>query len=225
MTHLIAQWIDKGIMILAAFLLLRFYFKPGAKYLYKKKWVPFACVFMVLYSVVDIGLTYREHSKTRIPSKAELERTMLANNTLAEADLVYRSPHGYSILVPKGYAYTHFASGPVSLTVFKDNSTVVVSKLPTISDPLDKTAQDTCRYLKQKNSTYSFSAPESVQVGKTPAIRLTAQVTKESVLIEGVLLFFKNDGQLFQVICSCPEAVFQENKNQFESIIASLALD
>lgn len=224
MASLITQWVDNGIMILAAFLLLRFYFKPGAKHLYKKKWVPFACVFMVLYSVVEIGLAYREHSKTRIPSKAELETAILANNTLAEADFVYRSPHGYSILVPKGYAYTHFASGAFSLTAIKDRSAVVVGKHP-ISDPLDKTVQDTCRYLKQKNETYSFSAPESVRVGKTPAIRLTAQVTKEDVLIESILLFFKKDGQLFQVMCSCPAAVFQENKNQFDSIIASLELD
>ena len=224
MTHLIAQWIDKGITLLAALLLLRFYFKPGVKYLHKKKWVPFACAFLILYSVVEIGLAYREHLSTRIPSKAELETTIHANNTLAEADFMYRSPHGYSILIPKGYAYTHFASGPFSLTEIKDKSAIVVGRQP-ISDPLDRTVQDTCRYLKQKNPTYSFSAPESVQVGKTPAIRVNAHVTKENVLIESILLFFQNDGRLFQVMCSCPEAAFQENKDQFESIIASLSLD
>ena len=126
MARLIAQWIDNGIMIIAAFLLLRFYFKPEAKRLYKKKWILVGCGIMLLYSVIEIGLAYREHSKTRIPSRAKLEQTILANNTLAEANLVYCSPHGYSILVPKGYAHTHFTSGPFSLTASRDTSGLFV---------------------------------------------------------------------------------------------------
>jgi len=224
MIRLIAEWLDNGIMLLAALLLLRFYFKPGAKHLYRKLWVLLACAFMVLYSVIDIGMAYRERARTRVPSKAELQRAMLASNTIAEADLVYRSPHGYSILVPKGYRYTHFASGGVSLTAVNDECAVVVGRQP-CSDPLDKIVEDTCRSLKQRNSTYSFSAPESVKIGKTPAIRVTAQVTKENILVQSICLYFKNDGKVFQVMCSCQAAMFEKNRNQLESIIASLTLD
>ena len=222
MANLVAKCVDYGVMILAAFLLLRFYLKPGVKSLYQKKWVPFGCVFMLLYGGMEIGLAYRDYSRTRIPSRAELIKSIRADHTLAEADLVFRSPVGYSILVPKGYAYTSFASGPFSLTAIKDKSAIVVGQQP-CSDPLDSTVQDVCRYLKKKNPTYSFSTPVSVQIGKTPAIRLEAQVTKENVLVKAFILYFKKDGQLFQLMCSCPAAMFQENTNQFENVIASLA--
>jgi hypothetical protein len=224
MSNLIAKCVDNGVMILAAFLLFRSYLNPRVKSLYQKKWVPFGCVFLLLYGSIEIGLAYRDYSKTRIPSKAELIKSIRADHTLAEADLVFRSPAGYSILVPKGYAYTSFASGPFSLTEIKDQSAIVVGQQP-CSDSLDSTVQDVCSYLKRKNPTYSFSTPVSVQIGTTPAIRLEAQVTKENGLVKCYILFFKKDGQLFQLLCSSPAAMFQDNTNQFETVIASLALD
>jgi hypothetical protein len=224
MPQLIGKCFDNGVMILAGLFLLRCYFKPEAKQLYQKKWVPFACGFLILYNVVELGLSYHKYSNDRIPSKAELVNDIRGNHTLAEADVLYRSPHGYSILIPKGYSYTTFASGPMSLVAIKNKSDIAVAEEAS-AEPLDKAVEEISFYLTRKNATYSFSTPESFQPGRIPGICLEIQVTKNDNLVKGLLFLFKSDGQVFQVMCSCPAAVFEENKGQFESIIASLSPD
>ncbi|MBI2438859.1 MAG: DcrB-related protein [Lentisphaerae bacterium] len=223
MTRLIVQWLDNGIMILAAILLLRFYFKPGVTWLYRKKWVAVAGAFMILYSVVEIGLAYRELTRKRVPSRAELEEAIQANNTLAQADLLYRSPHGYSILVPKGYAYTHFTSGSLSLTATRDTSAIIVARQP-CHDALEQMVADTCRYLQKKNPTYAFSDQQSIRIGEIPAIRLGVLVTKEDIPVQSVFLFFKRGNELFQIMCTCPARQYAQDRKQFEGIINSLTI-
>lgn len=223
MARLIAQFIDNGIMLVAAAVLLRFYFKPEATRLYRKKWIPFACAFMILYSLVEIGLAYRENLQSRLPTRQELEKTILANNTVADADLRYTSPHGYSILIPRGYAYTEFGSDPFSLTAIKGTSGLVVAR-QACPDALGKIVAETCGYLKQKNPTYTFTGQQSITIGGTPAIRTNVAVTKENGPVEGFILYFKKGSNLFQVMLTCAAAEFSDNKSQFESIIESLTL-
>jgi hypothetical protein len=223
MARLIAQFIDNGIMLVAAAVLLRFYFKPEATRLYKKKWIPVSCAFMILYSLFEIGWAYREHLLNRLPTRQELDKTILANNTVADSDLQYSSPHGYSILIPRGYAYTEFASGPFSLTAIKNTSGLVVAR-QSCPDALGKIVPETCRYLKQKNPTYVFTNQQSITIGGTPAIRTNVAVTKENGPVEGFILFFKKGSHLFQVMLTCAAADFSDNKTQFESITESLKL-
>ena len=223
MARLIAQFIDNGIMLVAAAVLLRFYFKPEATRLYRKKWIPFACAFMILYSLVELGLAYREHLQSRLPTRQELEKTILANNTVADSDLRYTSPYGYSILIPRGYAYTEFDSGPFSLTAIKGTSGLVVAR-HACRGALGKIVAETCGYLKQKNPTYAFSHQQSITIGGTPAIRTNVAVTKENGPVEGFILYFKTGNNLFQVMITCAAADFSDNKTAFESIIESLTL-
>jgi hypothetical protein len=223
MARLIAQFVDNGIMLVAAAVLLRYYFKPEATRLYKRKWIPFACAFMILYSLFEIGLAYREHLQNRLPSRKELEERILANNTVAGADFQYRSPHGYTIKVPKGYAYTEFASGTFSLTAIKDTIGLVVLRQH-CPEPLNKIVPETCQYLKQKNPTYAFTDQQSITIGGTPAIRINVAVTKETGPIKGFALFFKKGSDLFQVLLTCSATDFLNNKSQLESIIDSLTL-
>ena len=223
MAVLIAQFIDNGIMMVAAAVLLRFYFKPVATRLYKKKWIPFACAFMILYSLSEIGLAYREHLQHRLPSQEELEETILASNTVVESDLLYSSPHGYSILIPKGFAYTEFTSGPFSLTAIEGTTGLVVAR-QSCSDVLDTIVPETCRSLTQKNPTYTFSDERSFSIGGTPATRVKIGVTKENGPVQGIILFFRKGRNLFQVMLSCGAGEFSGKQAQFESVIESLEL-
>jgi len=161
--------------------------------------------------------------QNRLPTQNELEETILANNTVADSDFQYSSPHGYSILVPREYAYTEFTSGPFSLTAIKGTSGLVVAR-QICPDALGKIVPETCRYLKQKNPTYAFTDQRSLRIGRTPAIRLTIAVTKENGPVEGFILFFRKGSNLFQVMLTCAATDFANNKPQFESIIESLTL-
>ncbi len=223
MVRLLTQFIDNGIMLVAAAVLLRCYFKHEATQLNKRKWVPFAGAFLILYSLLEMGLDCREYLRNRLPSRKELEETILANNTIAVADMQYHSAHGYNILVPKGYAYTEFVSGPFSLTAIKGTAglAVVQSLCP---EPLDKIVPETCRYLKQKNSTYTFTDEQSITIGKTPATRMNVAVTKETGAKRGFIIFLKKDSNLFQLMLTCADADFADNRYEFESIIKSLTL-
>jgi len=223
MERLIAQFINNGIMLIAAGVLLCLYFEPEMTRLYKKKWIPFACAFMIISSLIKMGLTYREYLHTRLPSRHELAKTILNKHTVTGDDLKFISPHGYSILIPRGYAYTEFDSGPFSLTALNGTSGIVVSR-QVCPDALGTIVAETCRCLKQKNPTYVFSDQQSGTIGDIPTIRFNVSVTIETGPTEGFMLYFKKDSNLFQVILSCATVDFPENKPQFESIIKSLTI-
>ena len=225
MSGVIAQIIDNGIVLTAVAFLLRFYFKPEGTRLHRKKWVLFLCAFMILGCLVDVGSAYRKYLRNRIPSPRYLKKTFAGHKTVGKSDLQYVSPYGYSIKIPSGSSYTEFASGPISIIAIKGTTTLLVSRLYCKAAELDKIIQETVLYLKRKNPTYVFEDRQNVMIGSTPAIRLEFSVTKKEIApIKGLMIFFKKDGKLFQVMLTCSATEFSANKLQFESIIASLKL-
>ena len=223
MARLIAQWVDNGIMILAACLLLRFYFKPEAKRIYKKKWVLFACAFLILYSVVELALAYREHFQSRVPTRAEIEDTILADGLVLSTDQLYSSQDGYQVLVPAGYRRVEMQSGAVSLVAVKEGVSLLVAVLP-ISESLGKTVADVKRHLKSKNSTYSFLAQQNKALADVNVVVLELEVRKQGVPFQGLIAMFKQERTLFQLTLSSEKSMFSSQRPEFERIIQSFAI-
>ena len=107
MVKIIIQCIDNAIMLLLAALLLRYYFKPEAKRLYKKKWVLAGCILLILYSVVEFGLAYRKHITSRIPSRESVEKTIRNSGQIVSKDFIFSSGDGYQISFPRDIRTFH----------------------------------------------------------------------------------------------------------------------
>ena len=100
MIGFILNWADKGIMILAALLLLRYYFNPKNPRLYKKKWVLLASGFIFFYSIFNLVVAYKDYSESRLPSSEKLKETILSDGVILSEDITYSSSDGYQILIP-----------------------------------------------------------------------------------------------------------------------------
>ena len=119
---------------------------------------------------------------------------------------------------------TFLLLGAISLTALRGQAVILVAILPEPGQ-FDKIVRDVCANLKLKNPPYSLSEPEPFRIGGTPAIRVSYQVSRDNIPVVVFFVFFHNANRLFQVMCSCPVDLLDENKADFERVIASLALD
>jgi hypothetical protein len=189
---LIAGWIDAAISLLAAGLFFRLYYTSTMARLYKKKWVMVVCCFLLLYFLIGITNAYRKYVQGRPPTKAELQKAMAANNTLVTEDAVFTSPDGYTLVLPTGYAYTTYSSGPISLTAIKKHSQASAQSAIVVArqqgrEELASLTRATLKSLKAKNSTYAFSSESSFSIGEKEAIRVTESWRKRASPLKAYL--------------------------------------
>jgi len=224
MARLIAQCIDNGIMILAAALLLRYYFKPEAKRLYKKKWVLAGCIIMILYSVIELGLAYREHIGSRLPSRESVEKTIQNSGQIVSQDLMFSSEDGYQILIPSGYTYISSQAGGLSLTATREYSAFLVVKM---QDPasLDSIMDNALVAMRKRNSTFRLNDRRKISIAESEAVRIDCYVTKDNVPATLILVLCRKGNTLFQLTFSCPQDSFAELKPQYENILNSFKIN
>ncbi len=227
MGTLIAGWIDAAISLLAAVLFFRFYSTATLAHFYKKKWVLVVCGFLLLYSLLGMTNAYRKYVQGRPPTKGQLQTAMATNSTLVTQDSVFTSPDGYSLVLPAGYAYTTYSSGPISLTAIKKHSQASAQSAIVVArqqgrEELASLIHETLQALKSKNSTYAFSSESSFSIGEKEAMRVTVDVEKEGVPVKGIFLFAKAGTTIFSVMMSCPASLFSQEAAEFEKVIQSV---
>ncbi len=223
MTKLIVQCIDNGIMIIAAAMLIRYYFKPEAKRLYKKKWVLVVCILLILYSVVDFGLAYREHITSRIPSRESVEKTIQKSGQIVSEDFIFASGDGYQILIPSGYTYTSSQIGALSLTATKDHSAFLIFKTHDSSNP-DRIMDNVLVAMQKKNPTVRLDDRSKLRINESEAVRIDCSVTKNNVPAKLILVLCQKGNTLFQLTFSCPKELFTELNAEYDKILKSFKI-
>ena len=224
MVRFIAQCIDNGIMLIAAAILLRYYFKPNAKRLYKKKWVLAGCIFMILYSVVEFGLACREHFVSRIPSRESVEKAIRNSGQTASEDFAFSSDDGYEILIPSGYTYILSQAGGLSLTATKDYSAFLVVKMQG-SASLDTIMDNALVAMRKRHSSFKLNDRCKIRISGSDAVRIDCSVTKNNIPAKLILVLCGRDSTLFQLTFSCPQELFRELKPQYEQILKSFKMN
>ncbi len=210
-------------MLIAAVILLRYYFKPDVKRLYKKKWVLAGCIFMILYSVVEFGLACREHFASRIPSRESVEKAIRSSGQTASEDFVFSSEDGYEILIPAGYTYILSQTGGLSLTATKDYSAFLVVKMQD-SASLDAIMDHALAAIRKRHSTLKLNERCNIRISKSNAVRIDCSVTKNNVPAELILVLCRSGSTLFQLTFSCPQEQFRELKPRYEQILKSFKM-
>ncbi|MDD4872745.1 MAG: hypothetical protein PHR77_19505 [Kiritimatiellae bacterium] len=223
MTNLIAQFIDSGILILAAVLLLRYYFKPESKF-HRKKWVLAGCVLMILYSVIEFGMTYHKHAASRLPSRESVEKTIQNSGKTVTKDFKFSSKDGYQILIPSGYKYILSQSGGLSLTATKDYSVFLVVKM---QDPagLDTIMNNVLVALQKKNPVFKLNDRRKISINESEAVRVDCSITRNDVSARVITVLFRKSNNLFQLTFSCPQELFEGLKAEYWKILKSFKIN
>ncbi len=183
----------------------------------------------MLYSIIGIINVYRNYAQSRPHTKEELQKSIIANNTLVDRDFIFNSPDGYTLVVPAGYAYTTFPSGAMSLIAIKKQtqsstrSAIVVARQQG-RDELDSLTEGIIKALKRKNSTYTFSSESQLSISGIKAIRVNVEVEKQGTLIKGIYVFTKTGNYIFSIMMSCPASLYPQESGEFEKVINSFRL-
>jgi len=223
MTSLVIPWIDNGIMIIVALLLLRFYFKPDAKRLYKKKWVLLICVGLIVYSVAEILWANQKYFRFRIPTLTEVNETMQADGVVLSSDQIFSSQDGYQILVPTGYQRVGMKSGAVSLVAVKEGASMIVAIQPS-SDSLDKTVAGLKREFKSRYKDSSFLGQQNKIVASDDMVVLEHEMTRNNMRVHLTTVMIKHGNKIFQLMLSSKKDSYVTLRPEFEKIIQSFTL-
>jgi len=222
MSPLLPSLIETATRVFGAGLLLRFYYKPELTLFYKKKWVLFGTGALFLYSAIDTWTAFQKQEDTVAFSQEELVQMVLDSDVLAEDDLLFKSPHGYTILVPAGFKYSHHESGALSMSAIKEGATLTVVRyehtgsLESLSSQIrDKSTRD--------EPQFEFTDQQTVAVGGIPAIRLEYLYRGDTV-VQGSTLLIKKGNVCFEVSCACSADRYEESRAHFEAIFDSLTL-
>ena len=223
MGALVAEWIGITVTLLGAVLFLRFHYASKMSRFYKKKWVIVACSFIMLYAIIEITDACRNYAQGRLPTKEEIQQPVAANDSLAGQDHIFKSPDGYTLVVPAGYAYTTLSSGAMSMTAVKkrSKSAIIVARYETGED-LESLVRETIKVLKRKNPTYAFPSESPVSIGDKEGIKVDVDVEKEGIPIKGMIIFAQAGNNTFEVMMSCPASVFSEESTEFDKVVRSL---
>ena len=211
-----------GIIIglISAFIFFTLYSNPKAIFSYKKRWAIVACWFMVIYSLFGLTKSYQTFVKMHFPTKAEIDRAITYNGKIVKKEMLYKSPDGYTVLIPEGYAYSTHPSGAMSLVARKGDSIIVVMMFPS-TDTLEKLMQDSCNHLNKKGQTRSFSKPLPVKINDNNGLRIDIEAKKQNMRIHSICLFFKKGNMAYQLQLICPQELFTTIKEEYEKVINS----
>lgn len=223
MTSLILNWIDKAIMILAALLLLRYYFNPKVSRLFKKKWVLFLCGFLFFYSIYEIVEHYRDYSSSQVPTSQKLKESIQSEGTLLSEDVTYSSLDGYEILIPAGYKYVQDLSKSLSLSAAREGAALLIA---IFSDPkpLAKHGDEIIEEMKIRDSTAKLVSHQASALKDNDALRLDWELVRKGVPLELIMVMVKRGKTLFQLTLSCPKTFSKQSNPEFQKIIKSFTV-
>ena len=224
MVKMLPQCIDSVVFILIAVIVLRNYFNPQANQVYKKKIILAGCVFMILYSVIKLGVTYYNYIESRLPSKESIEKKIQNSGQIVSEDFVFTSKDGYQVLIPSGYTYITSQPGGLSLIATMDSSAFVIGLMQD-STSLESIMDKTLVTMQKKNSTYRIDDRYKMIINETEGIRAECSVIKNNIPAKQIIVLCKKGHILFHLMFSCPEGSFKDLKRQYERIIKSFKIN
>ena len=157
--------------------------------------------------------------------KENLKKEM-SRLAMTAKDIIYRSPHGYSILVPAGYEYRPSNqpaySGILSLVAIKDhgnNRKSVVTVL--VSDSGEPTPEEEleeiCKEIKAENETAIFS--RTITGRDKNKVRRDYRCMVKGYNLQGIVVVLFKNNRIYQL--GLQSYAFDKARADFERITAS----
>ncbi len=201
---------------------LFYYFNKRQLRLHRKWWVLLVVLIFLALAGSETYKGFHQISAQRIPSNNELANA-LSNGSIASDELLFKSPDGYQILIPKGLTYAS-SSSVVSLIATNRNSdqktsfTIVVMKQALVKD-VDSLVKDLIQIGAKADppKTYVFEGK-----GKnTDQRRGYLETSKNGVLMRTDLLLVQQEKSMYRVAISIPKDNFEREQAEIEKVLGS----
>jgi hypothetical protein len=217
MTYIIAKSISLLISLIAAVVLLRFYFNPNSHNLHKKKWVLVLCIILLVYVVVrayGLAIYYLDEYKTSRESG------------LATEDIIIETFDAYKILIPAGYEYQSNYDSPYSLILNRQEPDILfkIYKSSQSLSSLNSIAKGLFDHLKSKNKTYSQKSKLNLSIDGKSAFKMSLEFEEDNNRVKNILYFVKtrdNYVYILNYVCLAEDYKKKETRMDLRKIIKS----
>jgi hypothetical protein len=201
---------------------LFYYFNKRQPKLYDKWWVLLVVLIFLALAGREAYKGVHQVAAQRIPSTNELENSLNNSGSIASDEVLYKSPDGYQILIPRGLTYTG-SKGVVSLIAMNRNSpktslTLVVMKQSS-TQPVDGLVKELVLAGAKANPPKTYVFEEN---GKnTDQRRGYIEGSNNGVLIKTALLLAQHGTSIYRVAISTPKDNFEREQEEIEKVLGS----
>ena len=174
-----------------------------------------------------IGFLYQWHNESRNSDTPLLAQELLEKITWGKTplteDFLYKSPDGFSLIIPSGYKYTEFTSGPYSLCAIRKVSNASISmSVFDFGYDLDDLVEKIPNKLKSTNDTYKFSPAFEIDVGANKCLRIDYTKRSKGTLVKGSCLYATSNKRLY-LLQTLYQSKFESfDRQEIEKTINSL---
>ena len=206
------------IVISGGFLFI--YFAKVLPKFHKKWWVLLgAFVFFTLAGNAVYKGVYQA-AMQKIPS--ELNNSLNSTGSIASDEVLYKSPDGYQIVIPKGLTYTG-PQGVVSLIAMNKDSqkalyTLVVMKQSStqqVDSIVKELIQTGAKATPPKNYVFEENSKNAGQR------RGFVEDSKDGTVIKTAILLVQHDKSVYRVAISTPKDNFDREHVEIEKVLES----
>lgn len=201
------------------------FFNRGMTGLFHKWWL--LALALLSIAIVAVGI-YEIHTGYalllarvkigKIKTSAILKEAPLADNVFTVVLL-----EDCRLLLPPGYKYKKFSTGPVLLTAYKPNAEIGIMKLEyhvTIEEALDRTVD----YMLKNNAQCTFRSRKPLESGVAKIMRINFDLVQDGVPQSRIYVFFQADGLIYQMHFTCAKRDFAKEGQVFFNIVQSFTI-
>ncbi len=198
------------------------YFNKRQPKLHDKWWVLLGAFLLLALAGNEAYKGVHQYAAQKIPTINELANSLSNSGSIASDELLYKSPDGYQILIPKGLTYTG-SKGLVSLMAMNRDSqkpffTLAVMKQST-RQPVDSLVKELIQAGAKANPPKKYVFEKN---GKNiDQRRGSIEDTHNGVLIKTALLLVQHGNSIYRVAISTPKDNFEREQEEIEKVLGS----
>jgi hypothetical protein len=201
---------------------LFYYFTKRQPGLHKKWWVLLCAFALLALGGNEVYKGVHQNAEQRVPPKDQLENTLSASDPVASSELLYNSPDGYQIIIPKGLTYTKPKSAASLIATNKNDPgnslTLVVMKQSSAQD-LDSIVKELVMMGKKAKppKTYVFQEKNKSADQRRGYI----EASNNGATLKAAILLTRHENSIYRVVISAPKTYFEREKAEIEKVLQS----
>ncbi len=186
-----------------------------------RRWAILGGAIALVLMAVTVALVRNGFRASRVPAGPRPAEAP-PPGAPASADLAYRSPRGFEILIPAGFGHTVPQTGDVVLAITRsDGAAAFVVATKDDGKNLDTLVGRIRRRILHRNRSYRFGSAGSVRPAGGTSVAFSYEATENGSPLRGRLVLVRGKSGLFQIVFSCPANGYPAVESIFDRILAS----
>ena len=158
-------------------------------------------------------------------SQEDYDRARNAPRQSATTNTIYKSPDGFSILIPAGYQYAPINSEHFTIFASKPPCNLEGTKHRWRFGNLNKMFAAGIDTLRKKHKNILFGTPVDIDLGSVTGIRTDYSMSFPDRVVRGSCIWFKIGSTLYQFVFTCPDQIDEGIRVESERMLGSLNVE